>query len=114
MKKEKDTKIRNWVHKASQELNKPKTHRDRTKEYKNRTLKYEDYGHDHPMHKPYKREKIEDEGSYEEEWYEELPDPSEWYTDVEEGEEEPATTSGMEPPELEEDDEIPPGEREEF
>lgn len=83
MKSKKPPVIRNFVHKASIEINKPKVHRDRTKEYKNRTLKYEDYELDHPKHKPYKREHMEDEfnGDYENGYDEEdyLPEDEEWY-----------------------------------
>jgi hypothetical protein len=78
--------MRNFVHKASVEINKPKVFRDRSKEYKNRTLKYEDCEMDHPAHKPYKRtdwdEDMDDEDDEQEP--EESPDEE---TLPEEGEE---------------------------
>lgn len=48
-------KIRNFVHKASVEINKPRTFRDRKKEYKRRE-KFEAFEHDlEPEHQPYSR-----------------------------------------------------------
>ena len=108
MSKKGPSKPRNFVHKASIEINKPKVHRDRTKEYKNRTLKYEDFEHDHPAHRPYKRDRWlgeeEDEYGYEEE-YEEADD----YEEEGEGW---SVSTGMEPPSPDEDVEEPSGERE--
>lgn len=47
-------KINNLVHKHSVEYNKPKTHRNRKKEYA-RKAKYENFEHDKPVHRPYTR-----------------------------------------------------------
>lgn len=47
-------KVRNPVHRASVEINKPKTFRNRKKDY-TRKQKYEGFEHEEPFHQPYSR-----------------------------------------------------------
>ena len=63
-------KIRNFVHKASIEINKPKVFRDRKKEYK-RKEKFENYEHETPEHRPYSRNGKQNKNTRFEDEYEE-------------------------------------------
>lgn len=80
---------RNFVHKASVEINKPKVFRDKKKDYA-RKQKYEGFELEHPVHRPYSRtsnknKNIEDE-YFDADDYEDLCEEADEQQDEAEGE----------------------------
>lgn len=91
---------RDPVKKNMDVLHKPKTFRDRKKEYA-RNKKYEGIEHEHPVHQPYHRaekykDMYDDPADYEEE-LEDVEDDEEWYQE-EWDEEHWSVSTGLEQP----------------